>query len=226
LSVGYLEAAKVPWALTMSLPSELARYWQSNIPPIWVTSAVLMVTKHSPAADRNPTSEPSPIRKVIDRISDDEVATLLVNEGPESQRDWPVSSTQSSEMPAGGSAQARGGASVPSEKLELIPPVTVTEALPTVTVEVRVGVGEEKDASGVPEVELDTEAEVGAETEPIGEKTVGGGPRSLEACAHAPPSTIAAAQAVIETLLRMARSLRAQTLTHCRGRPGQAGGPC
>jgi hypothetical protein len=108
----------------------------------------------------------------------------------------------------------------------LVPPVTVTEALPAVSVEIRVGVGDEKDATGVSDVELDAEAEVGAETEPIGEKAVGGGPRSLEACAHAPPSTIAAAQAVIETLLRMARSLRAQTLTHCRGRPGQAGGPC
>jgi hypothetical protein len=226
LSVGYLEAAKVPWALTMSLPSELARFSQSKIPPIRSTSAVLMVTKHSPAADRNPTSEPSPIRRVIDRISEDEVATLLVNEGPDSQRDWPVSSTQSSEMPAGGSAQARGGASVPSEKLELMPPVTVTEALPALTVEIRVVVGDELDGPGTAEVEPDTEDEVGAETEPIGEKTVGGGPRSLEACAHAPPSTIAATQAVIETLLRMARSLRAQTLTHGRGRPGQAGSPC
>jgi hypothetical protein len=60
----------------------------------------------------------------------------------------------------------------------------------------------------------------------MGENTVGGGPKSLEGLAHAPPSIIAAAQAVIETLLRMASSLRAETLTHDRERPGRAEKPC
>lgn len=83
----YLEAMKVPWALTVSLPSTLARFSQSKIPSIRSGNAVLMVTKHSPADDLNSSKEPSEARMVMDSVSAEEVASLLVNEGPASQTD-------------------------------------------------------------------------------------------------------------------------------------------
>jgi hypothetical protein len=140
----------------------------------------------------------------MESVSDAEVASLLVNEGPASHRESPAASVQSSDMPVGGSVQTPGGASVGRETLELMPPATVTEALPVVTVAIGGGVGVELCVAL--EVGLGVVNEDGAAAEPTGEKTVGGGPRSLELRAQAPPSIIAAAQAVIETLLRMARS--------------------
>lgn len=131
----YLEAMKVPWALTVSLPSTLIRFSQSKIPSKRSGSAVLMVTKHSPA---------------------------------------------------GGSVQTPGGASVGKARLELMPPVTVADA-----------------PESTDELADELAVVAGDGDEPIGEKTVGGGPRSPERRAQAPPSTIAATQAVIETLLRI-----------------------
>ena len=144
----------MPWALTVTLPSVLARFWQSKRPPIPSESAVLIVTKHSPESERNDSADPSAFKAVIDKISEAEVATLLVNEGPDSQSDRPAPSTQSKEMVAGGSAQAPGGARVVSEKLVFMPPVSITEALPVFTVEIKVAVGEGLEEPGAPEVEV------------------------------------------------------------------------
>lgn len=86
-----------------------------------------------------------------------------------------------------------------------MPPVTVADALPAVTVAISGEEGVEVEEAPGSRDELADELAVAAGDgdEPIGEKTVGGGPRSPERRAQAPPSTIAATQAVIETLLRI-----------------------
>ena len=104
------------------------------MPPMLFVSAALMVTKHSPATDRNCSSEPSAKRRPIERLSAAEVATRLVNEGPASNNDWPEESTQLSEIAPGGSSHTPGGVRDPNEMVALIPPVTAAEALPADTV--------------------------------------------------------------------------------------------
>ena len=49
----YPDAVKVPRAVTVTFPSELAMLPQSKIPLIWSGIAALMVTKHSPAEEMN-----------------------------------------------------------------------------------------------------------------------------------------------------------------------------
>ena len=205
--VGYLAAVKVPWALIVPVPSVLRRFSQSKIPSMRSVSAVLIVTEHSPAVDRKPCIVPSAPKTLIDKIWEAEVETRLVKDWPDSHRDCPEPSTQFREMVAGGRDQERGGASVVSERLELTVPVTVTDALPTSTVDARVGVGDAPGESVAPDVALGGATDGSwPETEPIGENTVGGGPRSLEGCEHAPPIKMAAAKAANEVLLRMAGS--------------------
>jgi hypothetical protein len=47
----YPVAEKLPWTFTIGSPPVLGRFVQRSVPPIWVGSAGLIVTVHSPAAE-------------------------------------------------------------------------------------------------------------------------------------------------------------------------------
>jgi hypothetical protein len=80
---------------------------QRNNPPTWSGSAGVIVTVHSPAADRNSTGPVGPFTRSSSARSS-LVDARLVNEAPESRSDWPPGSLHRRSIEPGGGAQASG----------------------------------------------------------------------------------------------------------------------